>query len=56
MSEKRFRLNIETQSVVGIILEIEQESYHLIDNLSQEQHGPKFKSPPATCPKPSRNV
>ena len=31
MPEKRITQNIETQSVVGIILEIEQESYHLIE-------------------------
>ncbi|MDP1417190.1 hypothetical protein Q8G35_02080 [Peribacillus simplex] len=33
--EKRFALDIGTRSVVGIILEIEQESYNLIDILSQ---------------------
>ncbi len=53
MQEKRFTLDIETRSVVGIILEIEQESYNLIDILSQE-HWTMIKSS-ATCLEPSRN-
>ncbi|MEF2093635.1 hypothetical protein V3595_03025 [Bacillus sp. CFBP9009] len=36
MQEKRFPLDIGIRSVVGIILEIEQESYNLIANFSQE--------------------
>ena len=39
MSEKLFALDIGTRSVVGIILEANDEHYHVADILIKEQPG-----------------
>lgn len=53
MHEKRFALDIGTRSVVGIILEIEQESYNLLI-FYLKSIWTMIKSS-ATCLEPSRN-